>query len=76
MHINKKTLEYIHVRYLLEKRKVNIIRNKMRLKSELYKTEQLQLCDKIIEILQLDESRPSVIVNIFNFNMFYYFTRF
>lgn len=26
MHINKKTLEYIHVRYQLEKRNLNIIK--------------------------------------------------
>jgi len=61
MHINKKRIEYIHVRYQLEKRKINIIKNKMRLKSELYKTEQLQLCDKIIEILQLDDSRSTTL---------------
>jgi len=64
MHINKKIIEYIHVRYQLEKRKINIIKNKMRLKSELYKTEQLQLCDKIIEILQLDDSRSTTLYEL------------
>jgi hypothetical protein len=64
MYINKKTLEYIHERYLLEKRKVNIIKNKMRLKSELYKTEQLQLCDKIIETLQLDDSKSTTLYEL------------
>ena len=36
----------------------------MRLKSELYKTEQLQLCDKIIEILQLDDSRSTTLYEL------------
>ena len=36
----------------------------MRLKSELYKTEQLQLCDKIIETLQLDDSKSTTLYEL------------
>jgi len=38
----------------------------MRLKSELYKTEQLQLCDKIIEILQLDGDNSFLLKDLDN----------
>jgi len=38
----------------------------MRLKSELYKTEQLQLCDKIIEILQLDDDNSFLLKDLDN----------
>jgi len=33
----------------------------MRLKSELYKKEQEEMCDKIIEILDLSETNISII---------------
>jgi hypothetical protein len=38
----------------------------MKLKSELYKTEQLQLCDKIIEILQLDDDNSFLLKDLDN----------
>ena len=38
----------------------------MRLKSELYKDEQLHICDKIINILELDDSGSTTLYELDN----------